>query len=479
MAQENQSNYFVHNLLRARDWQHRPEFDEVCKWWRDGGLGVCALIGMGGAGKTAIAERFLNALLDVMNSSADKADQVHPPLPRPHGVFVYSFYDDDKPENFFRRLQMWLENTPRLETVLAVGQLLFLIQQRRGLIILDGLERVQESGARGGFGKLTSPSLRELLNHIAAGLVPEWSVLTTSRFPLADLRDSQPRYFQRIPVEEIDLETGVKLLRIRGVQGANAQLAGIVEHCGRHALTVDLAGGYIKEYGKGDPTTTLNLGTAEELKAEVDDEPDDDKRAVLIQSRRFARIAQRYRDAMLENDEASLALLERICLFRLGVACETLADIFTGPEAEKVSGKSLASLSAEQLQRKLDWLVKMRIIERSENRTLMLHTKPHFKIHPAVRDGFLAGIGREIATVAHEAVRHGLEVSLQSVPGTKSPTSARELDLLEEIMYHALMAGDSASAFNIYQDRIGGAAHLCWKLADYERGIRICKVFLF
>jgi hypothetical protein len=31
--------------------------------------------------------------------------------------------------------------------------------------------------------------------------------------------------------------------RVRGVRGSNMQLAPIVEHCGRHALTVDLAGG--------------------------------------------------------------------------------------------------------------------------------------------------------------------------------------------------------------------------------------------
>ena len=34
MANEHQTNYFVHTLLRARDWQHRPEFDQVCDWWR-------------------------------------------------------------------------------------------------------------------------------------------------------------------------------------------------------------------------------------------------------------------------------------------------------------------------------------------------------------------------------------------------------------------------------------------------------------
>jgi hypothetical protein len=73
MATGNTSNYFVHRLLRARDWQHRRESDQVRDGWRGGGVGfqpalsspgrgVCALVGMGGAGKTAIAERFLRVL---------------------------------------------------------------------------------------------------------------------------------------------------------------------------------------------------------------------------------------------------------------------------------------------------------------------------------------------------------------------------------------------------------------------------------
>ncbi len=53
---------FVHSLLRARDYQNRPEFDRLCDWWRDGGEGVCALVGIGGAGKTAVADRFLRVL---------------------------------------------------------------------------------------------------------------------------------------------------------------------------------------------------------------------------------------------------------------------------------------------------------------------------------------------------------------------------------------------------------------------------------
>lgn len=128
-------NYFVHTLLRARDWQPRPQFDEVCQWWRDGGLGVCALVGMGGAGKTAVADRFLNGLLD--DTAASRRQ-----MAAPESVFVFSFYDDDKPENFFHHLQCWLEGTSTPDKGKSATQLVFDIQQHRGLMILDGLEMV-------------------------------------------------------------------------------------------------------------------------------------------------------------------------------------------------------------------------------------------------------------------------------------------------------------------------------------------------
>lgn len=217
-----QTNYFVHPLLRARDWQHRPQLDQVRDWWRDSGRGVCALVGMGGAGKTAIAERFLNEMLDDTSTTRERVGS-------PNAVFVYSFYDDDKPEIFFRHLQIWLEGTSTPDEQKSPTQLMFDIQQHQGLIILDGLEEVQESGARGGFGRLTSPSLRDLLNYIACGAARELSVLVTSRFPLTDLRDSQPRFFHTIAVDQIDVVAGVALLRDRGVRGTDLQLAPIVE----------------------------------------------------------------------------------------------------------------------------------------------------------------------------------------------------------------------------------------------------------
>ncbi len=150
-----------------------------------------------------------------------------------------------------------------------------------------------------------------------------------------------------------------------------------------------------------------------------------------------------------------------------------LGAIFTGPKAEKVSGKALASLNADQLQTKLDWLVKMRIIERSQSRS----NRPLYTIHPAVRDGYLGGISRDINQVSHAAIRQGLEFSLGEIPGS-APSDSETLDLLEEIVHHALATGRKSEAWEIYQQRIGGYENLGWKLSAYERGIRISNAFL-
>ena len=104
-------NFIVHPLLQTHNWQHRPQLDDVLKWWRDGGRGVCALIGMGGAGKTAVAERFLRILPGGLPEdpqiSKDKS------LPRRGGVLVFSFYDVPTTEAFFRTLKMWLQHVAR------------------------------------------------------------------------------------------------------------------------------------------------------------------------------------------------------------------------------------------------------------------------------------------------------------------------------------------------------------------------------
>ena len=310
MASEALSSYFAHQLLRAHDWQHRPQFDEVCKWWRDGGRGVLALVGMGGAGKTAITERFLRVLPGGLPADPDVVKDVS--LSAPRSVFIFSFYDAPNAEAFFEALQMWLDNSNEGEKTRSLQQLFFKLQQTSGLLVFDGLEKVQEDGVRGLLGRLASPKLREFLDRIAAGYVPDLSVLVTSRFPLADLRDARPKFFHLLPIDEIELPAGIQLLRARGVRSTDPQLASIVEACRRHALTVEFAGGYIAEFGGSNPPAirrhpSISKCTLPHLRQKADDRPHETRHHVLKQDHRFTRLRYGYTTDLKQRCRNSLS----------------------------------------------------------------------------------------------------------------------------------------------------------------------------
>jgi hypothetical protein len=325
---------FVHTLLRARDWQDRPEFAQACDWWRAGGKGVLALVGIGGAGKTAIADRFVRSVPGVTETEPHL--QQDATLPLPEGLFVFSFYDAPNPEYFFDTLYDWLVTEFQLAdrrrvTVTKSGVRmqasgLMVIDalghiRRKLLLVLDGLEKVQDDGSRSGmFGHIEHGGLRAFLLRIAAGLLPGVAVLVTTRFMLDDLTYERARgtapLFASVSIDEISDLACIALVRNRGVHGGDGTLRAIGRACGRHALTVDLVGGYLVHFHDGRPAAPLDLPTPAELQRLAAHERDPQLRHVAAQTERFNRVAKSY--------HAALALLQRLCLFRLGAEAATL-----------------------------------------------------------------------------------------------------------------------------------------------------------
>lgn len=469
---------FVHPLLRARDWQDRPEFGELCQWWKDGGVGVCALVGIGGAGKTAIAERFLQVL--------PGGYPAHPKVPKdrnlvaPARPLVFSFYDAPNPDMFFAELAAWLEGCPSADDLARVPSyqqtLESLAVAGKCLLVLDGLEKVQDDGSRGGaFGQILDGRLRDFVVRAADGWMSQVSLVITSRFRLYDPLAERTWYYRQIPIEKLDPTTALKLLRERGVRGTDDELEHIAEDLGFHALSVDLAGGYIAYFCSGDPQRFSSLAPIP-----VDDsEPALDPRiaAVREQERRFAHLAEQYHQALAKSDPAALVLLQRVCLFRLGVDAKTLATIFTGAGKESISGSAMAGLNEQQLVSKLKFLVEMRLLEASKSQ-IPDQTSQVYTVHPAVRDGFVKKLDAETARLGHDAAREGLTASLGGLPSRGSnPSSPATLDLLEEIVYHTLAAGHAEKAFGIYRYRICAYKNLGKILGAFERGERICRAF--
>jgi tetratricopeptide (TPR) repeat protein len=470
---------FIHPLLRARDWQDRPEFGELLQWWKDGGVGVCALVGIGGAGKTAIAERFLQVLPGGYPEHP-RVSKDHT-LVAPTRLMVFSFYDAPNPDAFFNKVASWLEGRSADDQTrtLSYHQVLeLLVSAGRCLLVLDGLEKVQDDGSRGGaFGQIMDGRLRDFVLRAADGYLPQISLVITSRFRLYDPLVSRTWYYLQIAIERLEPATAVQLLRERGVwQGTDEQLEDIAHEQGFHALSVDLAGGYIATFCDGDPQrfSSLPLTSSEQVQLT---EPVLDPRFAAIhdQERRFAHLAEQYHQALAKSDPAAMALLQRICLFRLGVEAKALASIFTGEGRGNISGSALAALDEKQLQAKLQLLVEMRLIEASKSLNPS-QSSPIYTIHPAVRDGFLRRIDAETARLGHDAARIGLEASLGGQPAD-NPSDPATLDLLEEIVYHTLAAGHGREAWSIYWTRIGGGRNIGWRLGAYERGERIIRAF--
>lgn len=469
------SGGFVHHLLRARDWQDRPEFEELCQWWKSGGVGVCALVGIGGAGKTAIAERFLQVL--------PGGYPEHPKVPKdrslpaPARLLVFSFYDAPNPDTFFNTLAAWLEGRSPDETarLSSYHQTLDLLAKAgKCLLVLDGLEKVQDDGARGGvFGRILDGRLRDFVLSAADGWLPQVSLLITSRFRLFDPLASRASYYRQIEIERLRPSAAVQLLRDRGVLGTDEQLEHIAREQGFHALSVDLAGGYIAYFCAGDPQHFSSFSIETESFAGRALDPR--IASIREQERKFALLAEQYTQALDKSDPGALALLQRICLFRLGIEAKILSAIFIGEGKERISGPVLVALNEQELQDKLRFLVELRLVEASKSQ-IPNQKSLTYTVHPAVRDGFLAGLDEEVTRLGHDAARQGLEASLGGQSGGY-PSDPGTLDLLEEIVHHSLAAGYAEMAWGVYTDRIGSFENLGFKLGLYERGERIIREF--
>src|SRR5262249_28719751 len=152
-------------------------------------------------------------------------------------VFVFSFYEAPHPDELLARLAGALgagpaggDQEPSYQRTLDE---LSRVRGPRGLLlVLDGFEKAQDDGLRGGvFGEVIHPSLRDLPQRIAAGALPGVAALVTSRSPIASLEEAGAPYYQRVDVGDFPPDAAVALLRRRGVHGSDAELRALAEEC--------------------------------------------------------------------------------------------------------------------------------------------------------------------------------------------------------------------------------------------------------
>ena len=124
-----------------------------------------------------------------------------------------------------------------------------LISHRRTLLVLDGLEPLQNPpGAQE--GRLSEPSLQALLKELAAfntGLC-----VITTRLPVSDIADYERTSALRRNLEQLTSDAGAQLLRALGVKGDEAELCSASDEFNGHCLALTLLGSYLTDAYNGN-----------------------------------------------------------------------------------------------------------------------------------------------------------------------------------------------------------------------------------
>ncbi|MGH3827877.1 MAG: SIR2 family NAD-dependent protein deacylase [Pseudonocardiaceae bacterium] len=166
------------------------ELARLDRWAADPDVRLVGVSAWGGAGKTALVTHWVSA----------DGGTTRPGL---RGVFGWSFYTDPSAEHWAAGLLAWAQRdlgVPVPKTGRLAGRVLGVLAMVPVLLVLDGLEVVQEGPAGEGFGRLLDGPLREVLTG-ACQMPHSGLVVLTSRFPFADLEafDGGPARMLELP----------------------------------------------------------------------------------------------------------------------------------------------------------------------------------------------------------------------------------------------------------------------------------------
>jgi hypothetical protein len=172
-------------------------------------------------------------------------------------VFGWSFYrqgtggDTSSADEFLDAALTWFgDPDPRVGTAWEKGERLAkLITHRRTLLVLDGLEPLQNPpGSQE--GRVREPSLQALLREL--GAFNKGLCVITTRTPIADIADHEGSSALRRDLEQLSSNAGAKLLRALGVKGDEAELRSASDEFSGHCLALTLLGSYLTDAYDGD-----------------------------------------------------------------------------------------------------------------------------------------------------------------------------------------------------------------------------------
>ena len=212
--------------------------------WANQRINVVTIVAWAGVGKSTLVNHWLRGMAAEDYRSAQL-------------VFGWSFYRQgtsggtSSADEFLDAALTWFgDPDPRIGAAWEKGERLAkLISHRRTLLVLDGLEPLQNPPGPQE-GRLREPSLQALLKELAAfnrGLC-----VITTRLPVADIADHERTSAPRRDLEHLSSDAGANLLRTLGAKGDQAELRSASDEFDGHCLALTLLGSYLTDAYDGD-----------------------------------------------------------------------------------------------------------------------------------------------------------------------------------------------------------------------------------
>lgn len=423
----------------------KNELKYIQEFWERSGSGILSIEAIGGSGKTAITQHFLEKIIS--NKSAE-------------GIFVWSFYDEPDTNLFFQYAYQYFSGSIR--TDVKGYAWLHLLKEVIGsgnkyLLILDGLEKVQYEKHNffslyehftgeeiHAFGEIQDVLLKELLKRLAC-FGGNAKIIITTRFPVVDLQLWHNKSYFSLDLSLLDEKSALALLRKHKISGSNQKLLHLIETYGTHALTLDHLGTLIKRFFKGNPDEFSKIDNFS-------------IRGGTSQARRLASIFKKYEQLLPKFEKEVLGI---ICIFRVGISVQLVIDVF------KQFNKDNKNISDFDITEAINNLVDYHLVLKDAH--------DNYTVHPAIRDHFYQIFDKpeQMHQYAYQTI-----LSLTDRPGKKKdPYSIEMLNNYEELIYHLLKSNDIENAKSIYFQRLGGYENLANKLGEFLRGYRILSQF--
>jgi hypothetical protein len=377
--------------------------------WADWKVNVVSLVAWAGVGKSALVNHWLRHLAADQYRSADL-------------VFGWSFYRQGSSgqawsaDEFLDAALAWFgDPDPRIGTAWEKGERLAkLIADRRTLLILDGLEPLQNPPGPQE-GRLGEPCLQALLRELAAfntGLC-----VITTRMPVVDIADHERTSAPRRDLEQLSSDAGAKLLRALGVKGHEPELRSASDEASGHCLALTLLGTYLVDAYHGD------IRCREEVSKRLTHD--------VRQEVHARKVMESYQSWFGEGPELSVLLL--LSLFDRPADAKALGALLKLPAIRGLT-ESLTSLSPSEWRTILARLRRARLLAPEDP-----HQPGQLDKHPLVREYFGDQLRNRLSETWRECNRRLYDHYRALAPSL--PESIREMEPLFLAIIYGCQAG--------------------------------------